>query len=125
MSPDRPSKRWTWEMRNSSMWPLKGSAMPLTCRPIPRGAELRSMGIAHLRDARTVEIETLVGRAGVLVAGADDIAQAPFSRRARDIWLQHGHSGQVCRIMTMAALLDEVGTPRPLRLTPEPQAQSR
>ena len=26
----QPSERWTWEIRNSSMWPLKGSAMPLT-----------------------------------------------------------------------------------------------
>ena len=28
------SERWTCAMRNSSMWPLKGSAMPLTCRPM-------------------------------------------------------------------------------------------
>ena len=26
----QPSERWTCEMRNSSMWPLKGSAIPLT-----------------------------------------------------------------------------------------------
>src|ERR671919_2308477 len=32
----QPSERWICEMRNSSMWPLKGSAMPLTCRPMPR-----------------------------------------------------------------------------------------
>jgi hypothetical protein len=25
----QPSERWTREMRNSSMWPLKGSATPL------------------------------------------------------------------------------------------------
>ena len=25
------SERWTWEMRNASMWPLKGSAMAVTC----------------------------------------------------------------------------------------------
>ena len=30
-----------WAMRNSSIWPLKGSAMPLTCRPMPRVAEFR------------------------------------------------------------------------------------
>jgi hypothetical protein len=30
----QPSERWTWAIRNSSMWPLKGSAMPLTCRPM-------------------------------------------------------------------------------------------
>jgi hypothetical protein len=28
----QPSKHWTWEMRNSSIWPLKGSAMPLDAR---------------------------------------------------------------------------------------------
>ena len=32
----QPSERWTWKMRNSSIWPLKGSAMPLTCLPMPR-----------------------------------------------------------------------------------------
>jgi hypothetical protein len=35
-------------MRNSSMWPLKGSAMPLTCRPMPKAAALRSMGRASI-----------------------------------------------------------------------------
>jgi hypothetical protein len=44
----QPSERWTWKMRNASMWPLKGSAMPLTCRPMPRGAELRSKGSVSL-----------------------------------------------------------------------------
>jgi hypothetical protein len=32
----QPSERWTCEMRSSSIWPLKGSAMPLTCRPMPK-----------------------------------------------------------------------------------------
>jgi hypothetical protein len=27
----QPSERWPWEMRNSSIWPLKGSAMAVTC----------------------------------------------------------------------------------------------
>jgi hypothetical protein len=44
----QPSERWTSAMRNSSMWPLKGSAMPLTCRPMPRAAEFRSMGSVSL-----------------------------------------------------------------------------
>ena len=26
----QPSERWMWGIRNSSIWPLKGSAMPLT-----------------------------------------------------------------------------------------------
>ena len=55
------------------MWPLKGSAMPLTCRPMPRAAELRSMGSVSLVCAtRALLRETLVVRAGVLVIGADD-----------------------------------------------------
>jgi hypothetical protein len=62
----QPSERWTCAMRNSSMWPLKGSAMPLTCRPMPSAAELIFDGqrIAHLRDTRAVQIEALVVRAG-------------------------------------------------------------
>jgi hypothetical protein len=39
----QPSERWTWVIRNSSIWPLKGSAMPLTCCPMPSAAELRSV----------------------------------------------------------------------------------
>jgi hypothetical protein len=35
-------------MRNSSIWPLKGLAMPLTCRPMPKAAELTSMGSVSL-----------------------------------------------------------------------------
>ena len=50
----QPSERWTSEMRNSSMWPLKGSAMPLTCRPMPRAAESRSMGWVSLICATRV-----------------------------------------------------------------------
>jgi hypothetical protein len=36
----------TLEVRHAELveWPLKGPAMPLTCRPVPRAAELRSMG---------------------------------------------------------------------------------
>jgi hypothetical protein len=34
--------------RTSSIWPLKGSAMPLTCRLMPREAELGSMGCLSL-----------------------------------------------------------------------------
>jgi hypothetical protein len=62
-------------MRNSSMWPLKGSAMPLTCRPMPRGrVEIDGQRIAHLRDPGAVQMETLVVGARILVLGADDAA---------------------------------------------------
>jgi hypothetical protein len=37
----QPSERWTCAMRNSSIWPLKGSDMPLTCRPMPGRDALR------------------------------------------------------------------------------------
>jgi hypothetical protein len=55
-----------------------------------RAAELRSRGqrIAHLRDARAVEIEALVIRAGVLVIGADDVAPGAVRQGARDVVLQ-------------------------------------
>jgi hypothetical protein len=38
-----PSKRWTCAIRNSSVWPLKGSAMPLTCRPMPIARQSASL----------------------------------------------------------------------------------
>ena len=41
----QPSERWTWAMRNSSIWPLKGSAMPLTCRPMPTGGRQEVIAI--------------------------------------------------------------------------------
>jgi hypothetical protein len=40
----QPSERWTCATRNSSMWPLNGSATPLTCRPMPRAPEFKSIG---------------------------------------------------------------------------------
>jgi hypothetical protein len=79
----QPSERWTCEM-----WRLKASAMPLTCRPMPRAAEIDGEGIAHLRDARAVEVEALVVRAGVLVVGADDVTPAAVPERAGDVVLQ-------------------------------------
>jgi hypothetical protein len=44
----QPSERWTGEIRNWSIWPLKGSAMPLTCCSMPTAAELRSMSWVSL-----------------------------------------------------------------------------
>jgi len=86
----QPSERWVCEIRNSSIWPLKGSAMPLTMPSDAKGSwiEIDGQRIAHLRDTRAVQIETLVVRAGVLVVGADDIAPGPVSERARDVVLQ-------------------------------------
>lgn len=57
----QPSERWTRAMRNASIWPLKGSAMPLTCRPMPRAAAyIDGQRVAHPRDAGAVEIEALL-----------------------------------------------------------------
>jgi hypothetical protein len=48
---------------------VEGSAMPLTCRPMPRAAALRSRErIAHLRDKGAVEIKTLVVVPAILTA---------------------------------------------------------
>jgi hypothetical protein len=76
----QPSERWTCEMRNSSLWPLKGSATPLRVPPRAKRIRIERDGyrIAHLSDARAGEIEALVVGAGVLVVGADDVAQGPF-----------------------------------------------
>jgi hypothetical protein len=76
----QPSERWTGEMRNSLMWPLKGSATPLACRPMPRGFELSEMAAVSLMCATrgAVQIETSIVGPRVLVIGADDIAPAPF-----------------------------------------------
>ena len=41
----QPSERWMCAMRNSSIWPLKGSAMPLTCRPM----EVVALAVAWVR----------------------------------------------------------------------------
>ena len=50
--------------------------------------EVDGLGIAHLRDARAVEIETLVVGAGVLVVGAGVIlAPGAVPERARDVVL--------------------------------------
>jgi asparagine synthetase B (glutamine-hydrolysing) len=38
----------TCETQTLSIWPLKGSATPLTCGPVPRDAELRSSGSVSL-----------------------------------------------------------------------------
>jgi hypothetical protein len=60
----QPSERWRWEIRNSSMWPLKGGlAIPLTSK-------------------------ALVVRAGILVVGADDVAPGPVPEGARDVVLE-------------------------------------
>jgi hypothetical protein len=86
----QPSERWTCEMRNASIWPLKGSAMPLTCRPIAKGScvEINGQRVAHLRDTGSVQIEALVVGARVLVIGADDVAPGAIPQGARDVVLQ-------------------------------------
>jgi hypothetical protein len=50
--------------------------------------EVQGQRIAHLSDARAVEIKTLVAGAGVLVVGADDVPPAAVPERARDVVLQ-------------------------------------
>jgi hypothetical protein len=50
------SERWRREIRNSSMWPLKGSAIPLACRPMPRGAELSEIAAVSLVCATRVPL---------------------------------------------------------------------
>jgi hypothetical protein len=56
----QPSNRGTCAMRNSSIWPSNGSAMPITCRPMPRAAEFRSMGSVSLTWRRG----SMAGRRG-------------------------------------------------------------
>jgi hypothetical protein len=79
------------------MWPLKGSAMPLTCRPTPSAAEVEIDGqwVAHLRDARAVQIETLVVGAGILVVGSGDVARARTGASRSRRWSCRGLHGDV------------------------------
>ena len=62
------SERWTCAMRNSSMSPLKGSAMPLTCR--------RMLG--HLRHEQKHHHggQTIAPYSGS-IAGAPEATQLP------------------------------------------------
>ena len=49
----QPSERWTWDMRNASMWPLKGSAISGYVPADAEGScvEIDRQRIAHLRPA--------------------------------------------------------------------------
>jgi hypothetical protein len=62
MSPDQSSERWTWAMRNSSIRPLKGSAISGYVPADAKGSrvEIDGQRIAHLCDSHTVEVETLL-----------------------------------------------------------------
>jgi hypothetical protein len=64
----QPSERWTCEMRNSSIW--MGDAADVSPNPERVRVQVQRLRIAHLRDARAVQVETLVARRGGLGARA-------------------------------------------------------
>jgi hypothetical protein len=87
--PIQPSERWTCAMRNPSIWPLKiGDAADVPSDAERVRIQVQGQRIAHLRDARAVEIEALAVGAGILVVGADDVAPGPVPERSRDVVLQ-------------------------------------
>jgi hypothetical protein len=55
-----------------------GDAAPVPADAKGSRVEIDGERIAHLRDAGAVEVEALVVGAGILVIGADDVAQGPF-----------------------------------------------
>ena len=82
----QPSERWTWAMRNSSMRPLKGSAMPLTRRAYRvefkfRGDWKRSALARRIERAEI--LQEPLGRLYIL-AGSQQL-QPLFARDRQDL----------------------------------------